>query len=150
MLAQCTLVPSIAVNSVCGFRNKGRGTWSHLMWRLWRDRCLISLGLLLFWNVLVLSCFAGEAADKVTSFHYEDYVLMHPLTPCGPLPTALDPNGVYPYVSYCETANRPVLQKHTFVVLENRNIKVTVSPDLGGKVTSLIHKGSGKETLYVP
>lgn len=81
---------------------------------------------------------------------HEDYVLTHPLTPCGPVPTALDPNGVYPYVSYCETANRPVLQKYTFIVLENTHIKVTVSPDIGGKVTSIVHKGSGKEVLYVP
>jgi hypothetical protein len=62
----------------------------------------------------------------------------------------LDPNAVYPYVSYCETANRPVLQKYTFVVLENRFVKVTISPDIGGKVTSIVHKGSGKEVLYVP
>ena len=89
-------------------------------------------------------------SDKVVSFQYEDYVLTHPLTPCGPVPTALDSNGVYPYVSYCETANRPALQKYTFLVLENEHIKVTISPDIGGKVTSIVHKGSGKEVLYVP
>jgi hypothetical protein len=92
----------------------------------------------------------SEPPDKVVSFQYEDYVATHPLTACGPVPTALDPNGVYPYVSYCETANRPVLQKYTFIVLENRHLKVTISPDMGGKVTSLVHKGSGKEVLYVP
>jgi hypothetical protein len=92
----------------------------------------------------------SEPPDKVVSFQYEDYILTHQLTVCGPVPTALDPNGVYPYVSYCETANRPALQKYTFIVLENRHIKVTISPDMGGKVTSLIHKGSGKEVLYVP
>ena len=34
--------------------------------------------------------------------------------------------------------------------MENRFIKVTISPDLGGKVTSIVHNGSGKEVLYVP
>lgn len=92
----------------------------------------------------------SEPPGQVVSFQYEDYVLTHQLTACGPVPTALDPKGVYPYVSYCETANRPALQKYTFIVLENRHIKVTISPDMGGKVTSLIHKGSGKEVLYVP
>ncbi len=93
---------------------------------------------------------ASEPSDKVVSVQYEDYVLTHALTACGPVPTALDPNGVYPYVSYCETANRPAPRKYTFLVLENKYIKITISPDLGGKVTSMVHKGSGKEVLYVP
>lgn len=100
-----------------------------------------------------LSAFSPSRArtkGALTTVKYEDYVLTHPLTACGPVPTALDPNGVYPYVSYCETANRPVLQKYTFLVLENKHVKVTVSPDLGGKVTSMIHKGSRKEVLYAP
>jgi hypothetical protein len=110
----------------------------------------LTLRIFLLANILVVSCLATERPDKAVSFQYEDYVLTHPLTACGPVPTALDPNGVYPYVSYCETANRPAPQKYTFVVLENRYIKVTISPDIGGKVTSIVHKGSGKEVLYVP
>jgi hypothetical protein len=66
------------------------------------------------------------------------------------VPTALDPNGVYPYVSYCETSHRPVLKRYDFIVLENDRIRVMVCPTLGGKVTSLVHKESGKEALYVP
>ena len=101
-------------------------------------------------GVLVTISQASEPMAKAVSSQYEEYVLTHPLTPCGPVPTALDPDGVYPYVSYCETANRPVLQKHTFLVLENRFLKITISPDLGGKVTSIVHKESGKEVLYAP
>jgi len=110
----------------------------------------LTLRICLLANVLAASCLATEPPDKTVSFQYDDYVLTHQLTACGPVPTALDPNGVYPYVSYCETANRPVLQRYTFIVLENRFIKVTISPDIGGKVTSIVHKGSGKEVLYVP
>jgi hypothetical protein len=88
--------------------------------------------------------------DILSYAEYQDYILTHQLTPFGPVPTALDPNGVYPYVSYCETSNRPVLKKYDFIVLENEYLKVTICPDLGGKVFSLIHKGSGKEVLYVP
>ncbi|MGH9161834.1 MAG: DUF5107 domain-containing protein, partial [Vicinamibacteraceae bacterium] len=91
---------------------------------------------------------AGAEAPVVTE--YEDYLLTHELVPCGPVPTALDPNGVYPYISYCETSHRPVLKKYDFIVLENDRIRVTVCPRLGGKVTSIVHKGSGKEVLYVP
>jgi len=79
-----------------------------------------------------------------------DYILTHELTPAGPVPTAFDPDGVYPYVSYAETAERPVPKRYRFIVLENDKIKVTICPDLGGRVTSIVHKGSGKEVLYVP
>jgi len=115
-----------------------------------RHSFAFTLRICLLANALVATCFASEPVENVVTSQYEDYVLTHPLTPCGPVPTALDPNGVYPYVSYCETANRPVLQKYTFIVLENRFIKVAISPGLGGKVTSIVHKESGKEVLYVP
>ena len=80
----------------------------------------------------------------------ETVVLTHEMVPVGPVPTAFDPNGVYPYVSYCETSNRPVPVSYRLITLENDHLKVTICPDLGGKVTSMIHKPSGKEVLYVP
>jgi len=80
----------------------------------------------------------------------QDYVPTHELIPAGPVPTAFDPDGVYPYVSYSETSHRPVLKQYRFVALENDKIKVVICPDLGGRVTSTVHKGSGKEVLYVP
>ncbi|CAL1516444.1 DUF5107 domain-containing protein [Chitinophaga sp. MM2321] len=96
------------------------------------------------------SCLGNNLPGKVHYSEYEDYILTHVLTPTGPVPTALDPNGVYPYVSYAETSNRPVLKKYQFVVLENDRMKVTICPGLGGKVISMIHKPSGKEVLYTP
>ncbi len=80
----------------------------------------------------------------------QEYVPTHELIPAGPVPTAFDPDGVYPYVSYSETSHRPVLKQYRFVALENDKIKVVICPDLGGRVTSIVHKGSGKEVLYVP
>lgn len=91
----------------------------------------------------------GSAA-KVVCIEYEDYILTHGLVPAGPIPTAFDPNGVYPYVSYSETANRPQPVKYKLISLENDQIKVILCPDLGGKVLSMIHKPSGKEVLCVP
>jgi hypothetical protein len=91
-----------------------------------------------------------EATARVVSTEYEDYLLTHELTVCGPIPTALDPDGVYPYTSYCKTSSRPVPKKYAFVTLENEHMKVTISPTLGGRVTSMMHKRSGRETLYVP
>ncbi len=87
---------------------------------------------------------------RLACMEREDYVLTHELLPAGPVPTAFDPNGVYPYVSFSETSHRPVPKKYRFAVLENDKIRVAICPDLGGRVASIIHKGSGKEVLYVP
>src|SRR5215218_11099419 len=109
----------------------------------------MKFSLLLLLQVISMACFAKNR-NPVVCIEYDDYVLTHVLTPFGPVPTAFDPNGVYPYVSYAETSNRPVLKKYHFVVLENDHLKVIICPDLGGKVYSMIHKPSGKEVLYVP
>ncbi len=92
----------------------------------------------------------NHAVIAPTTSQYYDYVPTHAVTPCGSVPTALDPNGVYPYVSFCATDPSPSPRKYTFLVLENQHLKVTICPDLGGKVTSMIHKRSGREVLYVP
>lgn len=107
----------------------------------------------LLWIALASSAYAMPIADRSTGVQckeYCEYVLTHILTPAGPIPTVYDSNGVYPYLSFSETSNRPVLKEYRFVSLENEYMKVIICPDLGGKVYSMIHKGSGREVLYVP
>ena len=103
--------------------------------------------LILLGTGIIFRSLAKDGPGLVTVTEYEDYVLTHQLTPFGPIPTAMDPNGVYPYLSYAETSNRPALKKYRFVVMENDRMKVTICPDLGGKITSIIYKPSGKEVL---
>jgi len=110
----------------------------------------IRLSFLFIVNMFANLCAGNNITGKVVCTEYDDYILTNELTPFGPIPTALDPNGVYPYISYCETSNRPVLKKYHFILLENDDLKVTICPDLGGKVISIILKHSGKEILYVP
>ena len=81
---------------------------------------------------------------------FDAALLTHALTPMGPIPTVHDPNGVYPYESFAATSPRPVPKRHRFVALENDFLRVTICPDLGGKVHSLCDKRSGKEVLFVP
>ncbi|MFO1497768.1 MAG: DUF5107 domain-containing protein [Verrucomicrobiota bacterium] len=82
--------------------------------------------------------------------HYREALLIHLLVPSGPIPTVFDPDGVYPYPSYVETSRRPVLRELRFVQMENDHLRVTICPDLGGKVHSILHKASGQEVLFVP
>jgi hypothetical protein len=88
--------------------------------------------------------------NSVACTEFQENVPTHELTPAGPVPTAVDPDGVYPYLSYVETAPRPVPKEYRFIALENDCIRAVICPDLGGKVTSLVHKRSGKEVLYAP
>lgn len=92
----------------------------------------------------------GQTSAPLLCREYDEFRLTHVLTPAGPIPTAFDANGVYPYVSYAETSHRPVLKKYHFIVLENARMKVTICPDLGGKIVSLVHLPSRREVLYVP
>ena len=102
--------------------------------------------------VLLAGLSSGKicAATGVECEVYRKVLLTHELLACGPIPTAFDPNGVYPYMSYCETSNRPVPKVYRMISLENEQLKAVICPDLGGKVVSLIHKASGKEVLYNP
>lgn len=100
--------------------------------------------------IVTLSVNVNGFSQSLRTAEYDDYILTHQLVPAGPVPTAFDPNGVYPYISYSETSNRPEPKRYHFVVLENEYLKATICPDLGGKVYSLIHKPSGREVLYVP
>lgn len=106
----------------------------------------IRFAFILFAVLFPALCFSQKVACK----EFDEYILTCLLTPAGPVPTAFDANGVYPYVSYVETSNRPVPEKYRFIMLENEHIKITICPDIGGKVLSMIHKPSGKEVLYQP
>ncbi len=101
--------------------------------------------------ILLIGLFASSCfAQKILCKEFDDYMLTCELVPAGPVPTAYDANGVYPYVSYAETSNRPVLKKYHFILLENEYMKVTICPDLGGKIVSIIYKPANKEILYQP
>src|SRR6187549_3740607 len=110
----------------------------------------VRISLVFILHFIGVFCNAQLPIEKLSVKEYDDYILTHLLTPTGPIPTAFDPNGVYPYMSYAETSNRPVQKKYRFIVLQNDLVKATICPDLGGKVSSLTHKPSGKEVLYVP
>ena len=76
-------------------------------------------------------------------------VLSHILVPAGPIPTAQDSDGVYPYESFMETSQRPILKTSRFVSMENDLLKVTICPDKGGQVSSIRIKPGDTEVLFV-
>lgn len=79
-----------------------------------------------------------------------EFLLTHALVPSGPIPTAYDADGIYPYESFCETSSRPEIRKYRMVSIENDHIRVKICPDLGGRVCSLFLKQHRVETLFFP
>ena len=83
-----------------------------------------------------------EMRSPASITRYQQYRLTHQLVPCGPVPTALDPNGVYPYVSYCETSDRPILKQHEFIALRRSDVSVA------RYVTPIAPRPSSHETCH--
>lgn len=79
-----------------------------------------------------------------------EFLLTHPLTPAGPIPTTSDPDGFYPFESYSETSRRPVLKRCRMISIENALLRVKICPDLGGRVCSIFLKAKSVETLFWP
>ena len=86
---------------------------------------------------------SADGVLRVTEHHR--VVPYHELTPAGPIPTACDPDGCYPYVSFSHTSPRPALRHLRYISLENEHLRAEVCPDLGGKVTALYVKTRGGE-----
>ena len=79
-----------------------------------------------------------------------EFLLTHAMIPAGPIPTVYDPDGIYPYESFCETSRRPEIRRYRMVTIENAQIRVKICPDLGGRVCSLWLKEAAIETLFFP
>jgi len=62
---------------------------------------------------------------------FTEVLLTHQLVAAGPLPTTHDPDGFYPYESFCETSRRPILKQYRMISIENDQIYVKICPDLG-------------------
>ena len=82
---------------------------------------------------------------------FDQIIPTYPLTEAGPIPTACDPEGVYPYTSFTQTAQQSVPKSYRCVRLENEHLVAVVCPDTGGRLISLKTKnpdGSQTETLF--
>ncbi len=74
-----------------------------------------------------------------------------PTEKAGPIPTACNPAGCYPYETAIKTASKSELRDFQMVTLENQFIVATLCPDLGGRLVSLKrknHDGSVTESLF--
>src|SRR5687768_12892701 len=69
----------------------------------------------------------------------------YPFSDPNPIPLV---EKIYPYYRYDGFTDKPVQKEWKVVELENDYIKVTILPEVGGKIWSAIEKGTGKSFVY--
>jgi uncharacterized repeat protein (TIGR01451 family) len=85
----------------------------------------------------------GSASFEVTSVGIPTYPYAHCLH--------TEWNGAYSYQKLdwgCYGSPSSTLQTYTLLALENDHLRVTLLPELGGRVYQLIHKPTGHDELY--
>ncbi|CAN5402879.1 hypothetical protein BH10CHL1_BH10CHL1_04810 [soil metagenome] len=91
------------------------------------------------------------STDTVT--YYETAVIL-PTYPYEQYQTdAIDPTYQWPYKKFDverfrAEAPKPAMRTYKLLILENRYLKVTILPELGGRIWQVIHKPSGKPMFY--
>ncbi|HSD29029.1 MAG TPA: DUF5107 domain-containing protein [Vicinamibacteria bacterium] len=96
------------------------------------------LGLLAF-----LPALAG--AQGATVREYRKAFRTYPFSDPDPIPRA---DRIYPYFRFDGFTDRAEEREWTVVELENAWIRVTVLPEIGGKIWSAVEKSTGKGFLY--
>jgi len=61
-----------------------------------------------------------------------------------------DWRSLYPYTVQTDVSAEPVPARHRAVILENRYLRATILPDLGGRLFSLHDKLAGQDAFMVP
>ena len=94
---------------------------------------------------LVASLPALAGAEGATVREYRKAFRTYPFSDPDPIANA---GRIYPYFRFDGFTERAEEREWTVVELENPWIKVTVLPEVGGKVWSAVEKSTGKSFLY--
>jgi len=99
--------------------------------------------------LLLLALLTGLPAraetGKATAREYRRTFRTYPFSDPDPIAHA---SRIYPYFRFDGFTDRPVEREWTVVELENAWIRVTVMPEIGGKVWTAVEKSTGKPFLY--
>jgi hypothetical protein len=102
--------------------------------------------LLILASLLLAVCFPTRAgAADATVREYRKVFRTYPFSDPDPIP---HPDRIYPYFRFDGYTDRPVDREWTVVELENDWIRVTVMPEIGGKVWTAVEKSTDRPFLY--
>lgn len=94
----------------------------------------------------VVLCVAANAQNKSVAREYKKNFITYPFSDPSPLPDVT--SKIYPYFRYDGFSAASQQKEWKVVELENDFIRVTILPEVGGKIWSATEKKSGKDFLY--
>ena len=100
-----------------------------------------AIALHLFLLTFTVSTAQQKATFKETTKVFKTYPFSDP----DPVP---EMGKIYPYFRFDGYTNTPLQKEWKVVEMENDYIKVTVMPEVGGKIWSAIEKSTGKSYIY--
>ena len=96
--------------------------------------------------VLLLLCFHTCFAQQNASIkEYQQIFTTYPFS--DPNPIADPSSKIYPYFRYDGFTNKPLQKQWKVIELENDFLKVTILPEVGGKIWSAVEKSTGKSFI---
>lgn len=111
-----------------------------------RSRCVVAICILLFTFEAVARC----RGDSVRAWQGTIAIPTYVLGPADPNPSfpLVNSNDVYPYTMLDDLSDKRFPKTYDALFIENRYLKVTILPQLGGHVYSLYDKVHFREVLY--
>ena len=100
------------------------------------------IGLLTF--LIAMAVFA-HAQEQAVIREYNKTFTTYPFSDPNPIPSF---TNIYPYFRYDGFTDKPVQKEWKVIELENAYIKLTILPEIGGKIWSAIEKSTGRSFIY--
>ncbi|MEO6704472.1 MAG: DUF5107 domain-containing protein, partial [Ginsengibacter sp.] len=100
-----------------------------------------------FSSLLIFICFSysGFSQNNSTIREYNKSLTTYPFSDPNPIPSF---TNIYPYFRFDGFTDKSIQKEWKVVELENDFIKLTILPEVGGKIWSAIEKSSGKPFIY--
>ena len=99
-----------------------------------------------FLSILLFGSLFVNAQNKPTIKEYKKVFTTYPFSDPDPIPKP--DTKIYPYYRFDGFTDKPVQKEWKVIELENDYIKLTILPEIGGKVWSAIEKSTGKDIVY--
>ena len=95
---------------------------------------------------LLFGIFFNTIAQNNASIReYQKAITTYPFSDPNPIPIT---TNIYPYFRFDGFTDKPVQKQWKIVELQNDYIKLTILPQIGGKIWSAIEKSTGKPFIY--
>jgi tetratricopeptide (TPR) repeat protein len=94
---------------------------------------------------LVSAAGASAAGGRATVREYRRVIRTYPFSDPNPIPQV---GRIYPYFRFDGYTNHPADGEWTVVELENDYLRVTILPEIGGKIWSAVERSTGRSFIY--